>query len=303
MDIDQLNDGAGIADHLFFIEGNGGLPFIRIRNSHADALISIYGGQILSFKPKDTEEVLFLSEKAYFEEGKAIKGGVPVCWPWFGPHPEKNSLPSHGFVRNRMWNVLHTGTTENGATKVSIGIHSTPETLTIWPYSFTLILDITVSKTLRMELTTRNTGEQTFSMTQALHSYFSVADISLTSILGLEGKQYIDKTDNGSLRQQDGNVAISNEVDRVYSDVPSLMTIVDDSMQRSIQISASGSKTAVVWNPWSEISASSGDLQDDDYKRFLCVETANAAVDVIEIPAGDEYKLTAEISATRHDLN
>ncbi|MBT8449139.1 MAG: D-hexose-6-phosphate mutarotase [Gammaproteobacteria bacterium] len=296
MDIKPLNDELSIADQLFFVEGNGDYPCIRIRNAYADALISVYGGQVLSFRPKGSDELLFLGEKAFFEEGKAIKGGVPVCWPWFGPHPEKKSYPAHGFVRNRMWNVMHTETTENGSTKVSLGIKSTAETRSIWPHDFSLKLDITVSDTMLLELTTRNTGDQTFSMTQALHSYFSVGDVSQIQLLGLEDKQYIDKTDSDSVKQQDGIVTISNEVDRIYYDAPALLTIADKSMQRNIQINSSGNRTTVVWNPWSEISKSSADLQDDDYQRFLCVETVNAVADAVEVAAGDAYKLTAEIT-------
>ena len=296
MDINQLNNKFSISDELIFMEGNGGFPCIRIRNAHADALVSVYGGQILAFKPRGSDELLFLGNKAFFEAGKAIKGGVPVCWPWFGPHPENKNYPAHGFVRNRMWNVLHTETTENGTTRVSLGIKSTAETRSIWPHDFSLSLDITVGKTMRMALTTRNTGEQAFSLSQALHSYFAVGDVSQTQLLGLEDRQYIDKADNGSLKQQDGNVTISNEVDRVYYDVPSLVTIVDNALQRNIQINSSGNNTTVVWNPWSEISAGSADLQDDDYQHFLCVETANALEDAVEIAAGDEYRLTAEMS-------
>lgn len=295
MDINQLNEAFSITGQMVFVEGNGGFPFIRIHNPHADALISLYGGQILSFRPTGSDEVLFLSDKAFFEEGKAIKGGVPVCWPWFGPHPKDKSLAAHGFVRNRMWKVMHTETTGNGATRVSLGINSSPETESIWPYAFALTLTITVGKTLLLELTTRNTGNQPFSITQALHSYFSVGDISKTDISGLDGRQYIDKTDNDMNKTQTGDVTINTEVDRVYYDVPAVLSIADKSQQRQIQINSSGNRTAVVWNPWSEISAGSADLQDDDYRRFLCVETANALVDEVKIAAGNEYRLTAEI--------
>lgn len=295
MDINQLNEAFSITGQMVFVEGNGSFPFIRIHNPHADALISLYGGQILSFRPTGSDEVLFLSDKAFFEEGKAIKGGVPVCWPWFGPHPKDKSLPAHGFVRNRMWKVMHTETTGNGATRVSLGINSSPETESIWPYAFALTLTITIGKTLSLELTTRNTGNQPFSITQALHSYFSVGDISKTDISGLDGRQYIDKTDNDMNKTQTGDVTINTEVDRVYYDVPAVLSIADKSQQRQIQINSSGNRTAVVWNPWSEISAGSADLQDDDYRRFLCVETANALVDEVKIAAGNEYRLTAEI--------
>lgn len=295
MDMYQLNDEFGISEQLAFMEGNSGFPFIRIQNSQADALISLYGGQILSYRPKGHDELLFLGEKAFFEQGKAIKGGIPVCWPWFGPHPTEKTLPAHGFVRNRLWKVMQSETTDGRATRVSLGIESTPETLSMWPHDFRLTLDITVGKTILLELTTRNTGNQPFSITQALHSYFSVGDINLTTLYGLDGKQYIDKTDHGVVKTQHGDVTVRSEMDRVYCDVPALLKIADNSRQRQIQITTSGNTTAVVWNPWSEISSASADLTDDDYRHFLCVEAANAMVDVPEIPAGSEFSLTAEI--------
>jgi len=295
MDINHLNERFSIAGQLVIVEGNGGFPFIHIHNQHADALISLYGGQILSYRPKGHDELMFLSKKAFFEEGKAIKGGVPVCWPWFGPHPTEKSLPAHGFVRNRMWKVVHTETTQDAATRVSLGIESSPETLSMWPHDFRLTLDITVGKTILLKLTTRNTGDQHFSISQALHSYFSVGDISLTTLSGLDAKQYIDKTDNGVTKTQHGDVTVHTEVDRVYYDVPASLTIADKSNQRHIEITSEGNNTAVVWNPWSKISIASADLLDDDYQRFLCVETANALMDVVEIPAGNEYSLITEI--------
>lgn len=296
MNIEQLNVDFAIAGQLTFVEGKGGLPCIEISNGHADALVSVYAGQVLSFTPKGASDLLFVSDKAYYQEGKAIKGGVPICWPWFGADPEDKGRPAHGFVRNRMWNVLATATTDDGATRVTLGLESTPEIMEIWPQSFTLALEITVGKTLQLALVTRNTGEQAFNITQALHTYFAVGSIAQTSIAGLEGVQYIDKAAGagGAIRQQDGAVSIGAEVDRVYTGVPATLTIVDSAMQRNIRITSGGNKTAVVWNPWAEIAASMGDLQDDDYLRFVCVETANAADDVVEVPAGGEFRLEAE---------
>lgn len=278
------------------VTGNGGLPMINVSNDHADAVISVYAGQVLSFTPKGAADVLFVSDKAYYAEGKAIKGGVPICWPWFGADPEGKGRPAHGFMRNRMWSVWETRDNADGSTTVILGVESSPETLAIWPHAFGLAMEITVGKTLQLALVTRNTGDAAFTITQALHTYFAVGDIVQTVVTGLEGRQYLDKAadGNGATKQQDGTVSITSEVDRVYLGVPAELAIVDGALNRTIRIIASGNKTAVVWNPWAKIAAGMADLQDDDYLRFVCVETTNAADDVVSVPAGGEFRLVAE---------
>ncbi|MEK6708405.1 MAG: D-hexose-6-phosphate mutarotase [Pseudomonadota bacterium] len=298
MKIEQLNADYAIAGQLRFIEGKGGFPFIEISNAKASALISVYAGQALSFRPAGTaDDLMFLSEKAYYQPGKAIKGGAPICWPWFGADPQGLGRPAHGFVRNRLWNVVATGTTADGDTRVTLGLIDTPETRAIWPQSFTLALEITVGNSLNLELVTGNTGTQTFSITQAFHTYFKVGDISQTSVLGLEGIDYIDKTDNSAQKHQTGAVTINTEVDRIYLGVQGELVIADAALKRRIRIASRGSKTAVVWNPWAKISAEMGDLQDDDYRRLLCVETTNAATDVVEVAPDSEFRLVANYRA------
>lgn len=297
MIIEQLNADFAIADQLVFTEGKGGLPFVKVSNEYASATISVYAGQVLSYQPVTQEQdLLFLSDSAYYQNGKAIKGGVPVCWPWFGPDPEGKGRPGHGFVRNRMWSVLATGMTEKGETQVTLGLENTEETLAIWPHSFQLSLQITVGNTLHLALVTENTGASAFSITQALHTYFLVGDIDQTQVLGLDGYAFLDKTDGGTEKEQAGDILIDEEVDRVYMNVGNEFTIADDKFARKIQITTEGSKTAVVWNPWAEIAEKMSDLGDVDYQSMLCVETANAADDVIEIAAGMSHRLVAEYS-------
>ncbi len=296
MTIAQLNADFAIAGQLTFVEGKGGLPFVQISNAHADALVSVYAGQVLSFTPKGASDLLFVSDKAYYAEGKAIKGGVPICWPWFGADPEGKGRPAHGFMRNRMWEVWGSQANADGSTSVTLGVASSPETLAIWPHAFKLAMEITVGKTLQLALVTQNTGDTAFTITQAMHTYFAVADIAQTTVGGLDGTQYIDKAAGagGAIKPQAGDVTLSAEVDRVYLGVPAELAIADGAGQRTIRITSGGNKTAVVWNPWAAIAAGMADLQDDDYLRFVCVETTNAADDVVEVPAGGEFRLTAE---------
>lgn len=295
MNIEQLNTDHGIVGQIEFFEGQGGLPFIRASNAKANALISVYAGQVLAYRPAGkAEDLMFLSEKAYYQAGKAIKGGVPICWPWFGPDPEGKGRPAHGFVRNRMWDVVDTAVTVNGETRIVLGLTDTPETRSIWPHAFVLRLEINIGEKLDLALVTRNSGDQPFTITQAFHTYFGVGDIHQTSVSGLEGKSFIDKVDGGQQKIQSGAVTINAEVDRIYLDVANELVIHDAARKRNVRITSQGSRSAVVWNPWAKIASEMADLQDDDYLRLLCVETTNAASDVVTIQPGSEFRLTAQ---------
>jgi len=300
MDLAQLNTDYGIAGQVEFVSGKGDFPYIRVTNDQATALISVYGGQVLSFQPQgEPQDVMFVSENAYYRPGKAIKGGAPVCWPWFGPDPEGQGRPSHGFARNRMWNVLSTEALASGETQITLGFSATEETRSLWPHAFELAIAITVGTVLQVALISRNRSDSPFTITQALHTYFTVGDITQASVTGLDGTQYIDKVDNGAVKSQSGTVTIDSEVDRIYIGVPRELVIHDGALGRRIRITSSGSSTAVVWNPWSEISVKMADLEDHDYTRFLCVETTNAAEDVITVPAQGEFRLTATFAVER----
>lgn len=293
MNIEQLNADYGIANKVKFVEGKGGFPVIEISNDYARSTISVYGGQVLSFQPVNQTEMMFLSSQAYYQQGKAIKGGAPVCWPWFGSDPEAKGRSSHGFVRNRLWTMTEVVSSQDGATKVTMGVTDTADTREVWDYAFDLAIVITVGSSLTVELVTRNTGKESFSITQALHSYFNVGDINKVRVLGLADKSYIDKVDEGKEKTQTGAISFSEECDRIYLNVPSELVIEDADLNRKIKITATNSNTAIVWNPWAEISANMADLGERDYQKFVCVETANAANEVIEVAAGSEYKMTA----------
>ncbi|NJK55112.1 MAG: D-hexose-6-phosphate mutarotase [Pleurocapsa sp. SU_5_0] len=295
MNIEQLNANYGIADKVKFVESQGNFPLIKINNEHAEATISVYAGQVLSFKPVgQVEDLMFLSSQAYYQTGKAIKGGTPICWPWFGPDPEGKGRASHGFVRDRLWQVRDVVITQDGATQVTMGLVDTSETRAIWNYSFDFSVMITVGKVLKITLVTRNTGSESFAITQALHTYFKIGDINQVTVLGLENKAYIDKVDRGQQKTQSGAITFSGECDRIYLDVPAQLAINDRALNRQITVTATNSKTAIVWNPGADISAKMADLGDRDYENFVCVETANAADEVITVLAGAQYQIAAQ---------
>ena len=301
MDIAQLNTDHGLTDRIKFVEGKGGFPFIEVNHAKATAVISLYSGQVLSFQPKsEAKDVMFLSEKAYYQPGKAIKGGIPICWPWFGADPEGLGRAAHGFVRNRMWNMVRSLTTAEGDSQVVLGLSDTPETQAIWPHAFELTLVVTIGESLTVELITRNQGDAPFTLTQALHTYFQVGDIHQVQVLGLDGVSFLDKTEKGVEKTQVGAVTITQEVDRVYTQVTAAeLVIADPVCDRRICITAQGSKTAIVWNPWVDIAAGMADLDDADYQRLICVETANAADEVVTIEPDAEARLVANYRVER----
>ena len=300
MNPEQLNAKHGIADTLRFITGKGGLSLIEIDNGRARALISPYAGQVLSFLPAgEPQDLLFVSRQAYFQSGKAIKGGIPVCWPWFGPDPESGGRPAHGFVRNRDWQVLDTAMQEDGTTSVRLGITPDEQIRALWPHPFALTLDIIVGRSLELALCSFNPDTVPLTITQGLHSYFLVGDIRRVQVRGLGGKHYIDKMDGGVVKIQQGLVTIDGEVDRVYTGVNDDLVIEDPVFERRIRIAAEGSASAVVWNPWVATAAAMADLGDEEYTAMLCVETTNAGPDAVQIIPGENYRLVARYTIER----
>lgn len=294
MDIQQLNQQFGIEGSVSFTEERAGFPIIEITNEFATAAISVYAAHVISYKPVGAEDLMYLSEDVVYKVGTGVRGGVPICWPWFGPHPTDSSKPSHGVARKTFWEVASTETTPEGATRVVLKLTDSPESREKWDYSFELAIAVTIGKTLNLELITRNTGDKPFEITQALHTYFKIGAVDQVKVTGLDGCAYIDKVDGAQVKTQAGDVAIASEVDRVYSDVPAELTIVDPALNRNIVITSKNSTTAIVWNPWIEKSKTMGDLPNEDYKQMICVETANAAKEIITVEPGSEFSLVAQ---------
>lgn len=294
MNLERLNEEFSIAGHLTFIEGPGGLPQALINNSLATATVSVYAGQVLAFKPKTTEQDLFfVSELAHYQDGKAIKGGIPLCWPWFGDDPEQRGRASHGFVRNRMWRVNSSQVLDDGRTELILGLSSSKQTQEIWPHRFELRLEVIVGHEMEVNLVTVNKDDHDISISQALHTYFLVGDVTSVQVHGLEDRRYLDKLDGFTEKKQSGAITVNAGVDRIYLDTATPLVIEDGSLDRQIQISSAGSQSAVVWNPWIENAAQMADFKDDDYLRMICVETTNAGPDRVTVKPAESYRLGA----------
>ena len=293
-DIHALNQQFSNIKGIRFIDGNNGLPFIKIDNQNASALISIYAGQVLSYQPSGaSEDMMFISDNAYFMDGKAIKGGVPICWPWFGSASTKKGekLPDHGFVRDNFWTVSSCNALENGDTKIKLTFIASKTTQTLWAYKFNLSLEITIGNRLTLELVTENTGDECFSITEAFHTYFKVGDINKINILGLEKTDYLDKSNHFSPSIQTGTLKISKETDHIYTDIQHNITLIDPVFKRKITLKASGNKNVVVWNPWQVGAQKIADLNDGDYQQFVCIEMANVGSEKIKIQPNQHHRL------------
>jgi D-hexose-6-phosphate mutarotase len=292
-DLASLNGRFGIDGELVFAVGHHGAEVARVTNAAGTAEIALQGAQVLTWAPAGQPQVVWLSPAAKYAAGKSLRGGAPVCWPWFGPHPDDPAKPGHGFARNLDWEVVAAERTPAG-TRLVLGFTPGAAQQALWPYQATLELAVTVGERLAMELTTRNTGTIPLSITQALHTYFHVGDIASARVDGLDGCEYIDKVEGGARRRQAGAVTIGGEVDRVYLGCPGEVAIVDDALRRRIRIAKGGSHSCVVWNPWAEKGAKFGDMGEDGYRRMLCVETTNAGDDVVTIASGKSFTLATE---------
>ena len=271
----------------------------QVRNAHGSATIALQGAHVMTWAPLGEEPVIWLSPAAKLAPGKSIRGGVPICWPWFGPHATDSKVPGHGFARTVPWEILKTETLADGATRLAFQLVESDATRVQWPHPSSVTCQVTIGKTLEIDLVTRNTGQAPITIGDALHTYFQVSDIRQVTIRGLEDCPYLDKVEDGKRKQHRGPVVIGAETDRIYLDSSADCLIEDPGLKRRIRIAKRGSRTTVVWNPWIEKAVKMGDFGDDGYLHMLCVESANCADDVVSLPPQGEHHLWVRYSVER----
>lgn len=293
--VESLNQKFAIPNVLFIRDAASGVPVIDITGPESNARIAIQGAQVLEWQPAGQQPVLWVSKAAIYQTGKGVRGGVPVCWPWFGAG--EAGKPAHGFVRTRMWELRETGQNDQGVI-VKLGISDDADTHAIWDHAFDLELIVVAGKTLTMELVTHNTGSTAFTITDALHTYFRIGDIAKTQVSGLDSTAYLDKVLGFEQRMQQGALAFTGETDRIYLDTHAECIIEDNANDRKIHIAKSGSNSTVVWNPWSEKEKGFADMASGEYQTMLCVETCNAATDIITVAPAQSHHLLAQINVS-----
>lgn len=242
----------------------GDLQVLQIQHQKAQALISLFGGQLLSFKPTGQNELIWLSDRADLSGNTPIRGGIPICWPWFG----KANLPAHGFARASLWQLSHCHEDHDGV-QITLTLQENTNTLAQWPHAFTLEIQFVISDSLDVRLNVKNSGTKPFAFGGALHTYFAVRDISKTQVTQL-GSHYIEQ---GKTYASDGTAHFIGEVDRNYLQASATVSILQEN-EPAITVHNSGNNAVVVWNPGQALCAKMGDMSADGYQNMVCVESA-----------------------------
>ena len=264
-------------------------PILRIDTPLCTAEISLYGGHIMQWTPIGHKPVIFMSPKAVFAQGKALRGGIPICWPWFGKNTEDASLPSHGIARTALWQHAGTETLENGAVRIILAL---PPTQELMP-SGALIIELGTE--LLISLMTMDV-QRTMPFSAAMHTYFAVSDYETVAVTGLEECDFIEFADDAVPHCEDPLIP-AGHIDRIYHPVApeQLITIHDPAWERSINIYRDGSSSAVVWNPGEQLAAGMGDLGAEACRGFLALETTAVPAENVVLRCGEPHRLTPRI--------
>ena len=282
-----------IPGRVALANGHGGLPKIDITSKNATAEIYLHGAHITGFQKKGEPPLLFMSRESAFAADKAIRGGVPICFPWFGG---RDGDVAHGFARITPWELIKTAAAPDGTVTVRLRLPEIP-TRAEWK-GLQAEFIVTVSDELTMELHVTNASGRAFPFEGILHSYFAVGDISQVSITGLKGLQYIDKVDNFARKEETGDaLRINSEVDRVFLNATGPVEIDDVKWRRKIRVEKTGSVSTVVWNPWIAKSRAMSDFGDEEYPGMVCVEAGNVGDNKITLAPGKTAALLVTLSS------
>ena len=296
--VDELDRQLGIPGVASVSEGNGGLARVQITGAFGQGEIYLHGAHVTSWKPVGHDELIFVSTKARWEEGQAIRGGIPICFPWFRGKVDDPHAPAHGVVRTKMWQLESIVEKENGIT-VTMFTQSDEHTRKWWPGEFRLMHRVTFGSELRLELVCVNTGITPFRFEEALHTYNRIANIQDARVQGLDGVSYLDNTDSNKKKMQRGDITIASATDTAYGNTQNEVDLLDSNKKRRIRLRKEHSLSTVVWNPWGEGAARLQDLGDGEWRQFLCVEACNILDAAIHLAPGQEHKMAAVLTVER----
>jgi glucose-6-phosphate 1-epimerase len=294
--IDDLNERFRVKGASFDI-GTGGLPRLSIRGRAAEAELYLHGAQLTRWQPHGHGPVLWLSDQAVFKPAAAIRGGIPLCWPWFGPKPGDATAKAHGFARTAEWTVQDVELLPDSSINVVLALTDTDIAAAspAWHSAFHLTLDITIGESLTLALTTKNTGRASFDITEAMHTYLEVGDIRRVSITGLDGVAYVDQLASGArTTQAESDIRFTAETDRIYA-TESSCQLRDPVLNRRIHVSKAGSGSTVVWNPWIEKTARLADMNANGWERMVCIEAANSNDARVHLAPGQSHTLMTRL--------
>lgn len=304
----ESSEAVGLPASVRLVTGPGGLPMLKVRDERFGKLdVFLHGAHITRWAPPGHRGVLWLSGTSRFAPDAAIRGGVPICFPWFGGGPADDLRPAHGFARLREWLVvsvverpswieidLALESDGTGGVETEAGDHDgahPPER------RLAATFRIMAGSSLRMTLEVRNTGDEPVTYEEALHTYLSVGDVREIAVEGLAGAEYVDRLGGPEpVRQDEAVIRFEAETDRIYVGTDAAVVVDDPAMKRRISVRKSGSGSTVVWNPWAGKAGGMADL--DDWTSMVCVETANVRGDAVTLGPGESHAMTAIIEVS-----
>jgi glucose-6-phosphate 1-epimerase len=289
------NDDDGSTGLVEMIRGRNGLGALLLRSGAAEAEVYRHGAHLTRYAPGDRREVLWVSDHSAWGGDQPIRGGVPVCFPWFGAKEDDEEAPSHGFARLREWEVDSVGQ-ESGQTSVTLTLADDEDSRAMWDHRFELRMSVCLSDHLKMTLEVRNVDEKPMTFTEALHTYLAVSDVRQVSISGLGQVEYIDKLTGRREKQDDAAIRFTGETDRIYVNTEDDCVLDDPAWGRRIVVRKENSRSTVVWNPWVDKSGRMEDFGDEEWPGMVCIETANAADNAVTLEPGQTWPMSVGIS-------
>jgi glucose-6-phosphate 1-epimerase len=295
--IGEWNERFGISDVAQVVAGQGGLAMVRVTAPAASAEIYLHGAQVTSWKPAGGDEVLFLSAESRFEDGKAIRGGIPICFPWFRGKADDAKAPAHGVVRTKEWNLVSVAQAGEDVV-VTLTTQSDDVSRRWWPHEFRAVYRVTVGVRLGLEFTVTNMGSTALRFEEALHTYHRVGDAAKIRVAGLDGTAYLDNMDGNREKMLHGDVVMTGQMDNAYLNTRAALEVIDSVLGRRIRTEKKNSITTVVWNPWEAGAKALADLGDDEWHQMACVEASNILGAAVEVAPGEEHGMMATLSVT-----
>jgi len=294
--IDALNRRFELPEIAAVVPGNGGLAKVRVTTSLAAGEVYLHGAQVTSWKPAGAEEAIFLSQHSHWQDGRAIRGGIPICFPWFRAKADDAQAPAHGFVRTREWQLDSVTAEGDGCVAVTCSTGSDDATRRWWPHEFRLVHRVTIGSSLHLELTVTNLGSAPFVFEEALHTYFRVGAAERARVRGLDQVTYLDNTDGNREKVQSGDVALTAPTDNAYLNTRSALELIDPTLHRILRTNKQNSATTVVWNPWQQGAATLADLGADEWRLMTCVEASNILRSAVSLAPGEQHAIGATLS-------
>ena len=276
------------------------IPAVNVDAAAAHGKVYLNGAHVAEWTPAGAEPVLWMSQKSDFEAGKPLRGGIPLCFPWFGPGRPGNLAPGHGFARLAQWTLTKAEVDDAGV--ATLGFQLTADDCRgvsgaeNWTADFTAALTVVFGPELDVTFEV-TAGDAPIDFEEAMHSYLAVGDIQQVKVVGLDGADFLDKV-AGERRVQEGDVVFTGETDRVY-DSTATVRVEDPVGGRTILVSKTNSKNTVVWNPWMAKAAAMADYGDQEWPGMVCVEAANALDDAVELGAGESCTISQHLAIAK----